>query len=80
VRPAGHGPLPATVERVTTGPGRRELTLDAGLALRAHLPLTTPPPDPGTEVSIEIDADLTALLEPPAQSPLTRRAELRSTS
>jgi ABC-type sulfate/molybdate transport systems ATPase subunit len=80
VRPAGHGPLPATVERVTTGPGRRELTLDAGLALRAHLPLTTPPPEPCTEVSVEIDSNLTALLEPPAQSPLTSRAELRSTS
>jgi ABC-type Fe3+/spermidine/putrescine transport system ATPase subunit len=56
------GELPATVSRVTTGPGRHELTLDAGLALHAHTPLTPPPPAPGTEVSLRIDPTLTALL------------------
>jgi tungstate transport system ATP-binding protein len=55
--------LPATVSRVTTGPGRHELTLDAGFALRAHLPLGRPPPLPGTKVSVELDRTLAALVE-----------------
>ncbi len=56
-------PLSATVDRVTTGPGRHELTLDAGLPLRAHLPLTTAPPGPGVEVSLELDPALVALFD-----------------
>lgn len=71
VRGPRDGRLPATVARVTTGPGRHELTLDAGLALRAHIPLTPPPPDRGTEVSLEIDPTLTALLDPPPRSPMS---------
>ena len=59
------GGLPATVARVTTGPGRHELTLDAGLPLHAHLPLTRPAPDPGVEVSLRIEPTMTALLDPP---------------
>ncbi|HEY0363593.1 MAG TPA: ATP-binding cassette domain-containing protein [Solirubrobacteraceae bacterium] len=55
--------LPATVSRVTTGPGRHELTLDAGFALRAHLPLGRPPPVPGTKVSVELDRALAALVD-----------------
>jgi ABC-type sulfate/molybdate transport systems ATPase subunit len=55
--------LPATVSRVTTGPGRHELTLDAGFALRAHLPLGRPPPLPCTKVSVELDRTLAALVE-----------------
>jgi ABC-type sulfate/molybdate transport systems ATPase subunit len=55
--------LPATVSRVTTGPGRHELTLDAGFALRAHLPLGPPPPLPGTEVSVELDRALAAVVD-----------------
>jgi hypothetical protein len=64
-------PAPATVARVSTGPGRHELTLDAGLALRAHVPLTLPPPNRGTEVSLDLDATLTALLDPPTRSLLS---------
>ena len=63
--------LPATVARVTTGPGRHELTLDTGLRLHAHIPLTPPPPEPGTEVSLDIDPALTALLDPATRSPLS---------
>jgi hypothetical protein len=55
--------LPATVSRVTTGPGRHELSLDAGFALRAHLPLGRPPPLPGTKVSVELDRTLAALVD-----------------
>jgi tungstate transport system ATP-binding protein len=55
--------LPATVSRVTTGPGRHELTLDAGFALRAHLPLAPPPPAAGTKVSVELDRALVALVD-----------------
>jgi ABC-type sulfate/molybdate transport systems ATPase subunit len=61
-------PFSATVVRVTTGPGRHELTLDVGFALRAHLPLTTPPPDPGAEVSLEVDPSLAAVLDPAARA------------
>jgi ABC-type sulfate/molybdate transport systems ATPase subunit len=77
LRGPGDGGLPATVERVTTGPGRHELTLDAGLALRAHLPVSPPPPDPGTEVSLDIDPTLTALLDPPSRTPSAARQPLR---
>jgi ABC-type sulfate/molybdate transport systems ATPase subunit len=62
-RDPGDGTLPATVVRVATGPGRREVTFDAGLALHAHLPVMPPPPDPGTEVSLEIDPTMTAFLD-----------------
>jgi ABC-type sulfate/molybdate transport systems ATPase subunit len=65
VRGPRAGGLPATVERVTTGPGRHELTLDAGLPLRAHLPLATPPPDAGTEVSVELDPTLACVVDSP---------------
>ena len=61
--------LPATVARVTTGPGRHELSLDTGVTLHAHIPLTPPPPEPGTEVSLDIDPTLTALLDPPTRGP-----------
>jgi ABC-type sulfate/molybdate transport systems ATPase subunit len=61
--------LPATVTRVTTGPGHHELTLDAGLALHAHTPLAPRPPDPGSQVSLDIDPTLTALLDPSPWSP-----------
>jgi ABC-type sulfate/molybdate transport systems ATPase subunit len=60
-----HGGLPATVARVTTGPGRHELTLDAGLVLHAHVPLKQPTPDLGAEVSLRIDPTMTALLDGP---------------
>jgi ABC-type Fe3+/spermidine/putrescine transport system ATPase subunit len=59
------GPLHATVDRVTTAPGRYEVTVDAGVALRAYLPLTTAPPPPGTKVSVELDPALAAVLEQP---------------
>jgi ABC-type sulfate/molybdate transport systems ATPase subunit len=63
LRHPGDRGLPATIVRVTTGPGRHELTLDAGLPLRAHLPLAAPPPDAGTEVSVELDSALAAVVE-----------------
>jgi hypothetical protein len=63
VRPADYASLPATVALVSTGPGRHELTLDANVALRAHVPLGAPPPPPGSEVSVEFDPALVAVLE-----------------
>jgi ABC-type sulfate/molybdate transport systems ATPase subunit len=72
-RPGDDG-LPAVVARVAPGPGHYELTLDAGVALRAHVPLTQPPPDRGTEVTVEIEPTLTALLEPPSHSPASTLA------
>jgi ABC-type sulfate/molybdate transport systems ATPase subunit len=69
VRGPRDGVLPAIVERVTIRPGRYELTLDAGFPLHAHLPLTTPPPHPGTEVSVELDPSLAAVIDSPAHDP-----------
>ncbi len=63
--------LPATVAGVTTGPGRHELTLDAGLALHAHTPLTQPTPDPGAEVSLRIEPTMTALLDQRPPNPIS---------
>jgi ABC-type sulfate/molybdate transport systems ATPase subunit len=64
----GETPFSATVDRVTPGPGRHELTLDVGFTLRAHLPLSTAPPDPGAEVSLEVDPTLAAVLDPTART------------
>ena len=65
------GGLPAIVARVTTGPGRHELTLDAGLALHAHVPLTQPTPDLGAEVSLRIEPTMTALLDTLPRTPVS---------
>jgi ABC-type sulfate/molybdate transport systems ATPase subunit len=43
LHPAGEAPLPARVVRTSTGPGRLEVALDAGVTLHAHLPLAGPP-------------------------------------
>ena len=75
VRDPRDGGLPATVARVSTGPGRHDLTLDAGLALHAHIPLTLPAPDRGAEVSLDIDPTLTALLDSPTRSPLSGQGD-----
>jgi ABC-type sulfate/molybdate transport systems ATPase subunit len=68
-----HAPLPATVHRVSTGPGWHELALDAGVALHAHLPLATPPPQPGSEVSVELDPTLAVLLDPTSPAAVSLR-------
>jgi ABC-type sulfate/molybdate transport systems ATPase subunit len=73
IRTIEDGPLPAIVERVSAGPGRHELTLDAGVTLRAHLPLAAAAPPRGAEVSVEIDPTLAALLEPPPPAPTAIR-------
>jgi ABC-type sulfate/molybdate transport systems ATPase subunit len=79
VRTRHDGALAATVDRVTTGPGRHELALDAGMALHAHLPLATPPPDPGSEVSVELDPTRAAVLDSPSP-PAADRPRSRSGS
>jgi ABC-type sulfate/molybdate transport systems ATPase subunit len=53
--PPGRGPLKATVERVSPGPGRWEVVLVAGETLRAHLPLDSAPPRTNEVVSVTID-------------------------
>jgi ABC-type sulfate/molybdate transport systems ATPase subunit len=52
---SGLGPLDATVDRVSPGPGRWELILSAGETLRAHLPLDEPPPQAGERVAVHVD-------------------------
>jgi ABC-type sulfate/molybdate transport systems ATPase subunit len=68
LRPVHEGALAATVDRVTTGPGRHDVTLDIGVALHAHLPLITTPPVPGTAVSVDLDPSLAAVLDPSPRS------------
>jgi tungstate transport system ATP-binding protein len=63
VRACGEAPLPATVARVTTGPGLHHVTLDAGVPVRAQLPLSQLPPQAGTEVAIELDQALAVMLD-----------------
>jgi ABC-type sugar transport system ATPase subunit len=67
VRAPGDAPLRATVNQVSSGPGRYDLALDAGVALRAHVPLGTPPPRPGTAVSVHLDPARAAIIEQPAR-------------
>jgi ABC-type sulfate/molybdate transport systems ATPase subunit len=65
LNPRNEAPLHATVDRVTAVPGHHELILDAGVPLRAHLPLSMAPPPPGTEVTVELDPALAAVLADP---------------
>jgi ABC-type sulfate/molybdate transport systems ATPase subunit len=51
----GGGPLEATVERVSPGPGRWEVILAAGATLRAHLPLDDVPLQAGELVAVHVD-------------------------
>ena len=61
--PGGPAGIPATVEHVSTGPGRWEITLSAPMPLRAHAPLGTPPPRRGDRLVARLDPALAAVLE-----------------
>jgi ABC-type sulfate/molybdate transport systems ATPase subunit len=66
IAPPGRGPLEATVQRVSPGPGRWEVVLAAGETLRAHLPLDDVPPEADELVSVTIDpAHATVIRAPP---------------
>jgi ABC-type sulfate/molybdate transport systems ATPase subunit len=56
------GSLAAIVEQVAAGPGRWEVDLGGEEALRAHLPLSEPPPTAGERVGVSIDPALATLL------------------
>ena len=62
LRPAGAPGIPATVEHVSPGPGRWEITLAAPMALRAHVPLAASPPRPGERLAVALDPALAAVL------------------
>jgi len=62
LRPPGSPGIPATVQHVSAGPGRWEITLAAPMALRAHVPLGASPPHPGERVTVAFDPALTAVL------------------
>jgi ABC-type sulfate/molybdate transport systems ATPase subunit len=65
--PPKTAPLRATVERVSHGPGRWEVTLVAGDTLRAHLPLHLVPPRLHEDVGVEVDpAYATVIADPRA--------------
>ncbi|MGH2743330.1 MAG: ABC transporter ATP-binding protein [Thermoleophilaceae bacterium] len=55
ITPPGSGPLDATVERLSPGPGHWEVILAAGETLRAHLPLDAVPPETGELVAVNVD-------------------------
>ena len=57
LRPPGEPGLRATVQHVSPGPGRWEITLTAPMPLRAHVPLGTSPPRPGDRLAARLDAD-----------------------
>jgi ABC-type Fe3+/spermidine/putrescine transport system ATPase subunit len=54
--------IPATVTRVSLGPGRREAVLEGPASLRAHLPLDGAAPSPGDSVSVRLDPALCAVV------------------
>jgi ABC-type sulfate/molybdate transport systems ATPase subunit len=56
LNPEDGTPLRAIVKRVSPGPGRWEVTLDAGETLTAHLALDQSVPRVGVEVGVRIDA------------------------
>jgi ABC-type sulfate/molybdate transport systems ATPase subunit len=58
----GRGSLEASVEQVATGPGHWEVVLAGDEALRAHLPLSEPPPAEGDRRSVSLDPALATLL------------------
>ena len=60
--PPREGSLEATVDDVAAGPGRWEVVLAGGEALRAHLPLSEPPPAAGDHRSVSLDPALSTLL------------------
>ena len=64
IHPPGTGPLRATVERVSPGPGRWEVALMAGEPLRAHLPLDRNPPRTGEAVTVRIDPARATVIGP----------------
>jgi ABC-type sulfate/molybdate transport systems ATPase subunit len=60
--PPGQGSLDATVEQVAAGPGRWEVVLEGDEALRAHLPLSQPPPAAGDRRAVSLDPGLATLV------------------
>jgi ABC-type sulfate/molybdate transport systems ATPase subunit len=66
IAPRGRGPLEATVERVSPGPGRWEVVLAAGETLRAQLPLNDVPPRAGERVSVSVDPTHATVISDPA--------------
>jgi ABC-type sulfate/molybdate transport systems ATPase subunit len=60
--PPAQGSLEATVEQVAAGPGRWEVVLAGEEALRAHLPLSEPPPAAGDRVAVTLDPEMAALV------------------
>ena len=56
------GALEATVEHVAAGPGRWEIVLATGQAIRAHLPLSEQPPAAGERRALSLDPELATLV------------------
>jgi ABC-type sulfate/molybdate transport systems ATPase subunit len=60
--PPAQGSLEATVEQVAAGPGRWEVVLAGEEALRAHLPLSEPPPAEGDHRAVTLDPEMATLV------------------
>jgi hypothetical protein len=74
IRPAGSAGVPATVERISPGPGRWEIALTAPMPLRAHLPLGVSPPRAGERVAVVLDPRLATVVARPRQASCVRVA------
>jgi ABC-type Fe3+/spermidine/putrescine transport system ATPase subunit len=53
VGPPAHDGVTAVVQRISPGPGRWELALDAGVPVHAHVPLDREAPSPGDRVRLD---------------------------
>jgi ABC-type sulfate/molybdate transport systems ATPase subunit len=60
--PPGQGALEGTVKQVAAGPGRWEVVLAGDEPLRAHLPLSQPPPAAGDRCGVSLEPGLSALV------------------
>ena len=76
LQPPGAQGIPATVEHVSPGPGRWEITLAAPMPLRAHVPLGGSPPHPGQSLVVALDPALAAVLASPRARHRDRRRRL----
>ena len=78
LRPLGGPAIPATVERVSPGPGRWEIALAAPMPLRAQLPLGASPPPVGERVGVVLDPALATVVASARQASCVRAAPASS--
>jgi ABC-type sulfate/molybdate transport systems ATPase subunit len=78
LRPASSPGMPATVERVSPGPGRWEIVVAGPVQLRAHLPLGASPPRAGERLAVVFDPALATVVASPPHASCVRAAPASS--